>query len=268
MLNKEILYKIENNEITSRRQLYKITGRSKKLLQWLNDNNILIPNVWTKEKFIYELKKTGKIKANENWNLYRLAKKYYGTWNKALEEVFGEVNQHRYTELTNEDLISKIRNFIIKYKRLPLREEFNGTTYDLPYYETIIKRLNVQKWSEVFKFIDLSNISYFYDNKHGTGKIIIDDDIVYFSSQEYLIGKYLKENNIKFEKEVPYKNCNYIFDFYLPNKDVYIEYYGLATKEYKQRIKEKQKKYSGRKVIEIFKHDNTIKKLALEVQRL
>ena len=41
LLDTNVLEKIEKGEIASRRQLYKFTGRSKKLLQWLNDNKVL-----------------------------------------------------------------------------------------------------------------------------------------------------------------------------------------------------------------------------------
>lgn len=268
MLSKEILLKIENKEITSRRSLYSLVGRSKKLLQWLNDNEVLVPSVWTKEMFDFELKKLGKIKASENWNMFRLSKRFYGTWNNALESVLSEVNQHRYTHLSSEDLKQTIINYVIKYKRLPLREEFNGSSYIYPYWESIVKRLGVKKWSDIYGKIDLSNITYYNDKKHGTGRVYVFEGVVYLSHQEYLIGKYLTKNEISFEKEVPYENCNYIFDFYLKDFNVYIEYYGMGTPEYKLRIEEKRKMYNGRKVIEIFKHDNTINKLDLEVQRL
>lgn len=267
MLSDSVLKKIENGEINSRRKLYKITGRSKKLMAWLNENNFLMPTKWTKEAFVFELNKKGMIVAQEDWNLVRLAKRFYGRWNNALMDVFGEVNQHTYIELTDNDLLDTIKKFVLKYQRLPLREEFDGSSLDRPYFETFTKRFKVSKWSEVLSLISLTKV-YFNSSKNSYGKTIIHNGILYFSTQEYLIGKYLEENNILFEKEVPYENCKYIFDFKLLELNAFIEYYGISTKEYKERIELKRKMYDGRKVIEIFKHDNTIKKLALEVQRL
>jgi hypothetical protein len=268
MLSKELLDQIESGEITSRRQLYRIVGRSRKLLQWLNDNEILIPTTWTKEMFHREMKKRGIYRARDDWNMVRLAQRFYGSWNNALYAIFGEVNQSRYTYLSEEELKQTITDYIIKYKRLPLREEFNGSSKGRPYWEAILNRLNLSKWSDVFGVLDLSNVQYFHDKKHGLGRVYLYEGKVYLSRQEYLIGKYLTENQILFEKEVPYGNCGYIFDFYLVDYDVYIEYYGITTKEYKQRVEQKRQMYGDRKVIEIFKHDNTINKIALEVQRL
>lgn len=273
MLSEEIIARIKNGEIKSRRQLYTHVRKSKELIQYLNDNQIMMPKQWTKEMFNYQLKfleTSGKsILANDNKELWRVATRFYGTWDNALEAVLHKTNQYMYTEMTDSQLLDTIRNYIIKYKRLPLRSEFDGRSYEYPYFESIISRFKVKRFSDLFKMIDLKDVKYYHDINHGTGKIRIDDNgVVYLSNQEYLIGKYLNERGIKFEKEVPYGNCGYIFDFYIPQFNVYIEYYGLATTEYKKRISERQKMYNGRKVIEIYKHENTIKKLDLEVQRL
>lgn len=202
-------------------------------------------------------------KSSENSRLTCRVQSAFGTWNNGLDAVFGKVNQHRY----KEDVIDSIKDFIIKYKRIPSREEFNGKEF--PFFGAILKKLGLKRWSDIFKEIDLTGITYYADSKHGTGKIYIEEGIVYLSRQEYLIGMWLNKNKIEFEKEFPYGNCNYVFDFYLPEKDVYIEYYGLShIKEYKDRIEEKRSYYNGRIVIEIMKHDNTIEKLSQEVQRL
>lgn len=201
-------------------------------------------------------------KASENERLVRLARTHFGSWNKALKSILGEVNQNRY----GPDIHKMIITFIKKYQRLPLREEFNGKEW--PYWESVTTTLGVKKWSDIFTKIDLKDIKYYYNTKHGYGLIFIYKGVTYLSREEYLIGKYLTDHFIKFEKEVPYGNANFLFDFYLIDYNVYIEYYGITTKDYKIGIENKRKKYNGRTVIEIFKHDNTIKKLALEVQRL
>lgn len=203
-------------------------------------------------------------KANDNSELTCAVQSAFGTWNNGLESVFGKINQERYSN----DIWKSVIDFIEKYKRLPLREEFDGINF--PYWEAITRSLGVKKWSEIYTKLDISDIQYFHDSKMGTGKIFIDKQgIVYYSRKEYLIGQWLKENNIEFEKEVPYKNCNFIFDFYLPEFDVYIEYYGmLGYKNYSDRVEEKRKYYSGRYVIEILKHENVLQKLSQEVQRL
>ena len=270
-----ILEKVKNGEINSRRQIYRITGRSKKLLNYLNENKILIPKKWYIETFIFEMKKFKEINnripvANEHWNFVRLAKRFYGTWNNALNKIFGIVNQYRYDELTDEMLKKTIINFIKKFQRIPLREEFDGSSYEKPFWSAFINRIEIKKWSEIIKFCVEGNktIFHFSEKRNGFGRIILYNGKVYLSNKEYLIGKYLTENNIEFDKEVEYENAPYIFDFKLIKYNVFIEYYGIATDEYKARIEKKRKFYNGRKVIEIFKHENTIKKLDEEVQRL
>lgn len=47
------------------------------------------------------------------------------------------------------------------------------------------------------------------------------------SNGEYEIGDFLMKNNIKFEHNNNYPNSKYKYDFYLPNENVYIEYFGL-----------------------------------------
>lgn len=203
-------------------------------------------------------------RANENSQLTCAVQSAFKTWNKGLESVFGNINQIRY----NSNVWVSVLDFIEKYKRLPLREEFDGVKY--PYWQAVTRSLNVKKWSEIYTIMDISKIKYFHNSKMGTGKIFVDSaGIVYFSRKEFLIGEWLRKNNIEFEKEIPYGNCNYVFDFYLPKYKVYIEYYGLmGYKNYSLRVEDKRRMYNGRKVIEILKHDNVINKLSQEVQRL
>ena len=194
----------------------------------------------------------------------RSAQTRFGSWNKALRYAFGSVTQARYGELSNEDLLKVIRDFVVKYHRLPQRQEFDGKSY--PYFEAYTQRFGVRTWSEVLGLVDLEGLTY-YANKHGYGKVFRHEGVTYLSREEYLIGKYLTECGIVFEKEVPYGNASYVFDFYLPEHGVYIEYYGIATPEYKGTIKCKQEAYDDREVIEIYKHDNTIKTLASKLHR-
>ena len=267
MLDKNILEAIEDGTISSRRQVYDIVGRTKKLRLWMDDNNILVPSKWTQERVVTKLRdsfeRNGRIPvAQDDWNLARAAQNHFGSWNNAVFAAFGQWNQRRYTSFSQQDIIQMINDYVDKYGHYPLREEFDGRKY--PYWEAVEKILQVDKWSEVLALAKPAR-----HLKHGWGSRQFYDGQLFLSRQELLIAKWLVSNNIKYDKEVPYsKYLNYLFDFYLPEYDVYIEYYGLGTKEYLDRVKEKRKHYAGRKVIEIFKHENTIGKLAQEVQRL
>lgn len=275
ILNDEIMNMIESGEIASRGALFRHLGYiNHGLRHYMDRQGILIPNKWTKERFVKSMKQwrdeTGNMpKAMDDHTMLRLAKRFYGGWNNALVDIFGDTNQNSYGHLSDEELLQTIVDFVKKYQRLPLREEFDGKSESCPYWEAITTRFGLQRWSDVYKLVDLSGIRYYHDSKHGTGRIIVYNGVVYLSRQEYLIGKYLDSQGIVFQKEIPYgEESSHIFDFFLVDFNVYIEYYGMETPEYKQRIKEKRSLYGDRNVIEIFKHENTVKRIASEVQRL
>jgi hypothetical protein len=275
VLSSEVLQKIESGEIKSRRQLYPlIGGRSKAKIAWLNEHGLLVPNKWDKSSVEGYLRnyvaEKGELPSSQEMRFTNgivvAVRRYWRTWNTCLRELFGDVVQERYSYLSDEELLDVVRGFVKKYSRLPLRSEFDGVDY--PYWEALTNRVGVRKWGEVLALAGVDKIKHFPTVKHGTGRLHVYDGVAYYSTQEYLIGKKLSELGIEFEKEVEYGNTNHVFDFYLPAYDAYIEYYGIATQEYKARIEEKQQAYTGRYVIEIFKHDNTVGKLITEVQRL
>ncbi len=282
-LSQEIIDEIRSGNIKSRKQVYRIfkiskhSALAKKIRQELDRLDLLVYKKHSRESI--------KIYVQEYINVYgrlpiansvsniivKVAQKLYGTWNRFLLEEFGDQNQRRYAdEFTDEELLNTIANYVNTYKKLPNREEFDGKTKDMPYWESFMTRFKFKRWSQVLgkALVNNPNIRIYYNSKNGFGKLIIYGNNIYLSNQEYLIGKYLTEHDIKFDKEVEYENCKFVFDFYLPEHDTYIEYYGIATKEYKEKILKKQSMYNGRNVIEIYKHDNTVGKLHSEVQRL
>ena len=183
-----------------------------------------------------------------------------------MDEIFSEVTQKRYANLGDEELLNLVREFAVKYQRLPLREEFDGKEW--PYFEAYFSRFGVTRWAEVISLCDLKGVRLF-DQRHGYGRVHLNDGKVYLSRHEMMIGKYLTEAGIEFHQEVPYGGgTNHRFDFYIPSLDLYVEYYGIQTDDYLNRMAEKRELYGGREVLEIFKHDNTIDKLSRKVQRL
>lgn len=266
MIPNDIKKDIENGIIISRRQLYsRMGGRSRKLLKYLDDNNILIPHRWTSEQVLLEirsLKANGKsLLANDNWNLCRAAKQFFGTWNAAMTIAIGECNQRRYTDISDSDLLSYIRQFILINGRIPLREEFDGKDSFTPYWEVYLQRFGCSSWRDILSLIDLGDLSITNTSKHGRGYICHYNGYVFLSQKEMLIGKYLFDKGIPFLQEVGYKNSNHRFDFYVPSFDTYIEYYGLTTEEYLARIEDKRRLYNNRCVLEIFKYDDIEQKL-------
>lgn len=271
MLSSELLEKIASGEIGSRRQLYKVTGRSISLRKWLDEKGLLMPNWATKESVtgrMLELQsELGRLpRAQDDWGNARAAQRVFGSWNNAMDMIFSEVTQKRYANLEDEELLGLVRKFAVKYQRLPLREEFDGKEW--PYFEAYFTRFKVTRWADVVAICDLSGLRL-YDQKHGYGKLHLYGGKVYLSHHEMLIGRYLTEAGIEFIQEVPYGGeTAHRFDFFIPSRNIYIEYYGIQTDDYRARITEKRKLYGDREVLEIFKHDNTIDKLSRKVQRL
>lgn len=260
-------------EFTSRRAIYKaVGGRSKEKIRWLNDNNVLMPTKYTKEDVIRDINDlcdpvTGhppKVQDAPSWLVAR-AQRRFGSWNEAVFAATGYYNQKRYSHISDDDLLTLIRSFSIMYQRLPLRQEFDGDVW--PYFEAYFTRFGLSRWSDVIALVDLSDLTLYA--KFGWGAARLYDGKLYLSHEELAIGKYLTKEGIAFDKEVPYgQGSNAVFDFYLPEFDLYVEYYGLETEEYQRRTEKKRSQYGNRNVLEIFKHDNTIDKLASEVQRL
>jgi hypothetical protein len=66
------------------------------------------------------------------------------------------------------------------------------------------------------------------------------------SNPERIIIEYLIENNVEFiyERPIPYKETTYYPDFYLPEKDLYVEYAGLTDKGwYNKQLEKKKQSY-------------------------
>lgn len=271
VLSENIVRRIHEGELTSRRQVYAIVGRSKSLRLWMDEQGILVPDVWSKDLVKTRLRDLEAIlgrlpKASDNWTLARHAQNHFGTWNAALEATFGKRNMWKTSYLSDAELLGTLEEFVKKHRRFPLRSEADGT--NLPYWEVYTLRFGVAGWAEVMALLDVDT-SKLMLNKHGFGKMYYHEGVPYLSHQEFLIGRYLTEQGISFEKEVPYgPGSKYRFDFYLPSIDMYIEYYGIETAKYRERIDLKRKEYKGRDVLEVFKFDNTVGKVASKVQRL
>jgi DNA helicase-4 len=75
-------------------------------------------------------------------------------------------------------------------------------------------------------------------NKIGTKRLF--DGKIYHSNGDYRIAKSLRENHIDFiyNMKYPYQNkTNYRCDFFLPNYEIYIEYFGLLKNNFNENTK-------------------------------
>lgn len=263
-----VLSLLEDNKIKTRQSLWNyLHGRTADKLRWADEAEVLLPRP-TKDAVIAELKSLSEngmsVPSSKapgrliNWTVY-----YFGSWLSAQRELFNE-DTKKFWYLTQEELRQCLESFVPTHSRLPLRQEFDGVSY--PYWESYTIRFGFSSWAEVLSTL-LPDGEY-QTTKHGTGNRFIYNNVLYLSTQELIIGQTLTSLRVSFTKEVPYsKSCKYLFDFYLVDYDVYIEYYGLATSEYLERVSEKRQFYGSRDVIEIFKKDDTRTVLLSELKK-
>lgn len=98
-------------------------------------------------------------------------------------------------------------------------------------------------------------------NNQKFGKKILKckDGHIADSISEKIVDDWLFENNIRHERKKKYPNSNKDCDFYLIDKDIWLEYFGLAGEldEYDQSIKEKKEICfkNNLKLVEIYPKD-------------
>lgn len=154
------------------------------------------------------------------------------------------VNRTSFTEITKQiiiegfsfDDISKFIDHVIN------KVDIKTIQDTLPYVNSrlVQHRYNVNH-SDIKKI--------FYDKISGIlskgyyGNTIYDNGIRYKSVKEYKLSQFFKRNNIKFEYEKRYPDNRFISDFYLPEYDIYIEYYGMLDGKNIDKLDETQKKY-------------------------
>ena len=135
-------------------------------------------------------------------------KKYFGSWNNCLKELGLKLNS--VTKYNDDELKDAFINFVNEYGRVPAIKDFNGT--GRPSFWVYQNRFG--SWAEAC-------IHYGYKPNDREIEYYMDDGEVCDSSYEFDISTWLKKNNIKYERNVPYidfidnykgkMNCDYKF---------------------------------------------------------
>jgi len=178
------------------------------------------------------------MNANKRFNIKKYKEKYGDDWvDVFLKNRSGRYEKECYSTFKNlEEFIAGItsiltsenavKRFITKSKFI--REIFNITKEN---EDEIIKKCSI----------------YLPDNVKRTryGSICYLDDIKYRSCGEYQIALFLKNNNINFEYEKKYiATERFLYDFFLPDYNLYIEYTGMADGKnlhnYETRLEKKK----------------------------
>jgi hypothetical protein len=130
----------------------------------------------------------------------------------------------------------------------------------------IINTIDIKRYSDIQPFIyskliqakfntDKETIrKIFYEktsfdlDQQTYGKIVYHRGIRFKSYKEYEIAKFLEKKNVEYFYEKNYPNSNFKYDFYLPEKNVYVEYYGMLDNKNDEKLNSYQKKYKEKMI--------------------
>ena len=165
--------------------------------------------------------------------------KYFGTWNNCLEYLGIQKNLTYYTD---DELKKYFLEFVNNYKRVPTIQDFNKT--GRPSFWCYQQRFG--SWAKAC-------IYYGFEPNHRKPHYYMEDGERCDSRYEYDISTWLKENNINYDRDVPYKdfttnyngkmNCDY--RFVLDNGEVwYVEMAGfIDTNDFKKLTSREEEIY-------------------------
>lgn len=164
---------------------------------------------------------------NKNYPSDSAVRNLFGSWNKGLSEAGFTIFNH-----TKESCIESIKNFYNENKRIPLANDFRENL-KYPNVKTVQKLCG--SWNNA---IEEAGFIPVYSNQFGN-RIKAKDGVLYRSWYEtYFVDNYLFEKE-KYFYEVKYPEPhNKYYDFYLPEKDLYIEIDGgLRPQVIQEKIK-------------------------------
>lgn len=157
-------------------------------------------------------------------------RKFDMSYNELVKSLGWETNGNFTAEIPIEDLYEKYNNLYIQLGRIPLWEDIDNIK-EYPCSSTF--RTKCGSISDICKHL---NIPIFIDNLHtvGYGLSLIDDNGDFCRSHpEMIITNLLLQNKLIYIKEYRYSdliindNSRKRFDWYLPEQNIAIEYFGL-----------------------------------------
>ena len=206
---------------------------------------------------------------------YQLVKEYYNVSHEELikyieENYIEKIGPEYWNVFKNEDG-NWLENYLISHNILLLEEvkfllSFNNykkmidymiNEYSLVYIRQHINRSITQyiykcTYDDMDKYI--MKIDPTIKSKYGRFRYF--NNHLCKSDSEYLISKFLFDNNIEYEYEKEYVGKNWTYDFYLVDKNIYIEFTGMYFLEKSKIRYEEKKTYCKNNNINcIFSHD-------------
>lgn len=161
-------------------------------------------------------------------------RKFNMTYNELIKSLGWEANGNFTAEIPKEELYDLYRKLYNKLGRVPLWSDIRNEK-DYPSTSTFYNKLG--SISDICKHIGIQLDSALLGlNSVGYGLTLVDDNADFCRSYpEMIITNLLIKNKLSYIKE--YKYCNLIendnsrrrFDWYLPDYNIAVEYFGLYT---------------------------------------
>ena len=173
-------------------------------------------------------------------------------------------NSYKYSNEKYDELIMRT-SFLEKTKKIILLC-LDSPTIEV-FVDKVLENIEVKRFSDIQPYIyssiiqnkfnitslEIKNLFYsktFYTLNHQTyGVPIYHNGNRYKSIKEYELSIFFEKNNIDFIYEKNYPNSKFKYDFYLPEKDLFIEYYGMLDGKNDENLDERQKKYKEKMII-------------------
>jgi len=192
-------------------------------------------------------------------------KKWLDTLMKKSNYLDIQKSKNSYKNKTITDMINHT-SFNEETKNL-IKNNLTGNSLN-DFVDIIIKNVDIKRYSDISPFFGSKLIQNYYGvsgdeikqifykknyinfKQQTYGISVYYNGIRFKSIKEYRIALFLDENNITYYYENKYPNSNFRYDFYLPDYDIYIEYYGMLDNknfnnlnkiqiEYKNKMDEK-----------------------------
>lgn len=186
--------------------------------------------------------------------VYQIAKEF-NTTEKTVHEKLRKLNLYRNRKWRKEDVLKEL-------KRLADELGYSPTYSNCPsYLQNAIRRFG--GINKLKKEIGLEIYRPIF-NKNYEGGLKCDDGHIVSSSAEREIDNWLFHNGILHQVHKPIGYGNYKSDFYIPELNLHIEFWGLkGVKKYDKNIKKKHEIYHklGLNLVDIYPNDNFREKL-------
>jgi hypothetical protein len=180
-----------------------------------------------------------------------------------------DINKRKNSYKTNDyNFMVKRTSFLEGTKKIILKYLIEETIES--FVDKILEEIDVKRYSDVLPYINSRLIHSKFNTDRDTIKNLMVEKTIFkwdyqtygtpiysngnrFKSvKEYRLSLFLIENGVDFMYEGRYPNSNYKYDFYIPSKNTYIEYFGMLDGKNFNKLNSTQEQYlnkMGQKIL-------------------